>query len=417
MSSERRLIHAKAAWINGNELGRNVSVIIEKGIIADILRSDRPSDSSATLAPHRSCDLLLPGLINAHCHLEYSWLRGRMPRGDGQSFSEWLEAINRMKADGGGDDYLPAMDRAIEEMIRGGMTCVVNSFVDPQSMVKLCQSPLRAVALCEVLHLRGDAESALSGALKTIEEIAGEGMMGRGLNPHAPFTVNGPMRAALREAFAKSPDIHMAWHVAETVGEVEMFESGTGELMEFFHRNHIPLPFDEVPRAHPASFLNDEGLWDSCDAVFHWNYPGLAGSSHFAAPRAIVHCPGTHEFFGRPPIPMKEILADGANVCFGTDSLASSDSLSMMEMVRLAGESFPFITGGELVNMTTRNPGRSRLITGTGTKLGTISVGAEADMVLVASPIVVFNDPTLRAALLSRDCNVTNVLVGGNDIL
>ena len=417
MSRDRCYLHAKAAWINGSELVRNVTVVIEKGLIADIIRSDGPNDSTFTSATEQSCDLLLPGLINAHCHLEYSWLRGRMPRGDGQTFPEWLEAINRMKLDGGGDDYFPAMDRAIDEMARGGTTCVVNSFVDSQSMEKLCQSPLRAVALCEVLHLRGDAEGALRGAMKTTAEICGEGLLGRGLNPHAPYTVNGPMRGALRRVHVQSPEALTAWHMAETAGEVEMFESGMGELMEFFQRNHIPLPFDDVPRTHPASFLIHEGLWDNCDAVFHWNYPGPGGSSHFAAPRAIVHCPGTHAFFGRPPFPMKEILADGANVCLGTDSLASSDSVSMMEMVRLAGESFPFLTGGELVNMATRNPARSRLRGNRGAKLGTIAVGAEADMVLLTSSRGVFDESSLREALVSRDCNVTSVLVGGSDIL
>ena len=417
MSRAGRTLHATAAWINGKELARNVRVVIEKGVVAEIVRTDESDGSMSKFTAEQSCDILLPGLINAHCHLEYSWLGGRMPRGDGQTFPEWLEAINRMKADGGGDDYFPAMERAIDEMARGGTTCVVNSFVDPQSMEKLCHSPLRAVALCEVLHLRGDAESALRGAMKTTAEICGEGLVDRGLNPHAPYTVNGPMRSALRRLLAQSPGALTAWHMAETAGEVEMFESGTGELMEFFRRNHIPLPFDDVPRNHPVSFLSAEGLWDSCDAVFHWNYPGPGGSSHFNAPRAIVHCPGTHAFFGRPLFPMKEILADGANVCLGTDSLASSDSLSMMEMVRLAGEAFPFLSGGELVNMATRNPAGSRLIGSRGKKLGTISVGAQADLVLVASPVGVTDDPTLREALVSRDCKVTSVLVGGNDIL
>ncbi|PKO16491.1 hypothetical protein CVU37_10960 [candidate division BRC1 bacterium HGW-BRC1-1] len=412
MNPARRVIHAKAAWIDGEELARDIAVVIESGVITDLIRTSDHLDS-----PTESCDLLLPGFINAHCHLEYSWLKGRMPRGDNHSFPQWLEAINSLKVDGGGEDYFPAMDRALEEMIIGGTTCVVNSYVDAESMEKLRVTPLRAVALEEVLHLRGDAESALSGALGRSDEDTAEGLLARGLNPHAPYTVNGPMRAALRAVLAQRPNLLTAWHLAETAGEVEMFESGTGELMEFFQRNHIPLPFDQAPRAHPADFMNHEGLWDRCDAVFHWNHPGPEGSSHFAAPRAVVHCPGTHAFFDRPPFPMKEILADGANVCLGTDSLASSDSLSMLEMIRLTGESFPFLTGGELVNMVTRNPARSRLIASSGAKLGTISVGAEADLVLFSHPTEVFDEPTLRQALLARVSQVSSVFVAGDHIL
>ena len=411
----RIILAADRVWLGGDEAVPDMAVLLEDGRIADVLpASDVPMDPA--VARVRRCDLLLPGLINAHCHLEYTWMRGRLPDGGDTDFAGWLEAIRPLKAEVTPEEKRAEIRRGIGDLIAGGATCVVDSYEDVASVEELAGSPLRYVALAEMIHLAPGAD-AVPPALPPAGGVPrGPRCLGVGANPHAPYTINGTARRLLASALAAHPALPCAWHIAETADEVEMFECGSGAMMDFFVRNGVPLPFDEPPRCHPADFLRAAGLLDRCDAAFHWNVPPAGGSAHFAAPRAVVHCPGTHAFFMRPPFPMREVLADGANVCLGTDSLASGGSLSMLEMIRLAADAFPFLGGRGLLEMATRNPARSRMISGSGLRLGEIAQGAEADLVHLAIPQGAAG-MGLRDLLVHRDTRVAAVMIAGEWVL
>lgn len=411
----RIILAADRVWLGGDEALPDMAVVVEDGRIADVLPARTvPADPAA--GRFRRCGLLLPGLINAHCHLEYTWMRGRLPHGGEADFPGWLEAIRPLKAGITPEAKRAEIRRGIGELIAGGATCVVDSFEDVAAAEELAVSPLRHVVLAEMIHLAPGAD-AVPAALPPVTGVPrGPRCLGVGTNPHAPYTVNGVARRMLVSALAADPDIPCAWHIAETPDEVAMFEHGDGAMMDFFVRNGVPPPFAEPPGCHPADFLRAEGLLDRCDAAFHWNIPPAGGSGHFAAPRALVHCPGTHAFFRRPPFPMRELLADGANVCLGTDSLASGESLSMLAMLRLAAEAFPFLGAGGLLDLATRNPARSRIISRGGVRLGEISPGSGADMVELAAPDGA-DYSGLRGVIANAGTRVSAVMIEGEWVL
>ena len=145
--------------------------------------------------------------------------------------------------------------------------------------------------------------------------------------------------------------------------------------------------------------------------AFHLNFPAPGDGQFFAAPRLVAHCPGTHAYFARPPFPMWELMSAGANIGLGTDSLASGDTLSMFEMMRMAGRAFPFLDGPQLLGLATTNPGKSRLLQGPWGALGVIDRYAAADFVLLETPALLTGD--LRAALMAPEAHVAATYIAG----
>ena len=304
----------------------------------------------------------------------------------------------------------------IREILAGGATTVIDCAHRDEAPRALADSPIRHAVLWEVLGLvderapsiAAEAEARLGDSRSSPRRVA------IGLNPHAPYTVGAALREWLRTFLAAHPAVACAWHLAEMPEEMEFLASRSGALADFFRRMHIPFPTPDPPGCSPVEFLRRENLLGHCDIAFHLNFPSPGEAAHFGATRAVVHCPGTHAFFTREPFPIDRVVAEGANLCLGTDSLASCDSLSMLEMVRLAAESFPMLTGRELLDMVTLNPARLEMLRGVGAPLGIIAPGGAADFAVLDTGDG--SMPELRDLLASARTRVQSVWIAGEKV-
>ena len=395
------VFEAQVAYVAGRGLMHDVAVLVSEGIIMAVV----PRGAARDIPGRRvETQLLLPGFINAHCHVEYSHLAGRLPAG--ASFTDWLAAMYDAKQGSSEADYEAGARAGVQELLAGGTTTVVDTMSQPVTARVLAQSPLRYVALHEVIGLDATrAEAEMTRLRAQLEAPATGRCLAQGVSPHAPYTVGADLRDMLRGLFDRQPAPVCGWHLAESEAEMEMLVSGTGPLADFFDSRSIPRAFDPPPGCGATEFLEREGLLKSCDAAFHLNFPGQGDAAFFATPRMIVHCPGTHLYFKRPPFPMWSLLAQGANVALGTDSLASSHSLSMLEQLRMAAGEFPFLSGVQLLDLATRNPARWRPLASVGVPVGVIAPGAWADFVsilpgcgLLADLRDILADPATRVA-------------------
>lgn len=376
------ILAARAAWVDGHELRQDVSVVVRDGRVVEVLpQSEFSAEATANTV---KCDgVLIPGLINAHAHIEYTHLRGALPRGSGD-FGDWLDAIYAAKRIGGEPDYAASAADGMRLLAEGGCTAVADSFHRPEAASASASSPLRVVALRELIALDSRTAGVVAAEAEAFLAAPTQpGWMAAGLNPHAPYTVGVDLRESLLKTLTAHPDALCAWHLCETTEEDAMFRAGGGGLARFYARRGVPMPFAAVPECGPSEFLLTAGLLDRCDAAFHLNIPAPGDGAFFASPRLVVHCPGTHTFFARPPFPLRELQAAGANVALGTDSLASGDSLSMLEMLRMAAAEFPWLDGADLLDLATRNPGRARLFSGAAAPLGVIVPEAAADFAVL----------------------------------
>src|SRR5437016_802036 len=175
---------------------------------------------SAQYSGQRIIDLgeqaLLPGLINAHCHLDYTCLRGKIP--PPKSFADWIRAINVEKAKLSAQDYLASITEGFSEAKRLGTTTIANLTAFPELIAQI-DPPIRGWWFAELIDVRSPERAnelvdLATGALKRARNSGG----GIGLAPHALFTTSRDLYRCCEE-IAQREKILLTTHLAESCEE------------------------------------------------------------------------------------------------------------------------------------------------------------------------------------------------------
>jgi aminodeoxyfutalosine deaminase len=325
--------------------------------------------------------VLLPGLINAHCHLDYSTLRNAVaPQA---SFTEWVQRLNSIKRQLSSEDVLDAIGRGYAECQQFGTTTVCSMAAFPDLLPRLGPAPLRTWWFYEMIDIRHriTSEELVAGALSFFDQNA-DPLVRFGLNPHAPYTAS-LLLYRLAQACAERSDMCVTTHVAESQEETEMFVHARGPLYDFL--SGLGRPMHDCGNDTPFGWL-----WRNAAIHARWLLAHLndLAESDFALLEAltpeqlpsVVHCPGSHRYFGHPAFPFERLAALGVNLCVGTDSLASTDSLSLLGELRRLRESQPGLTADALLRTVTVAPARAL---GQEGRLGCIARDAFADLIAI----------------------------------
>jgi cytosine/adenosine deaminase-related metal-dependent hydrolase len=320
--------------------------------------------------------VVLPGLINGHCHLDYTILRGKIaPR---TSFTDWIRAINAEKAKLTEDDYVTSIRAGFAEAQRFGTTAMANLTVFPQLAPAIAE-PIRTWWFGELIDIR-DPSQADEVANDAAARLRSKKQWG--LAPHAPFTAS-PRLYARCEEIAERDKILLTTHLAESREEMQMFRDGSGPAFDFMQS--IGRTMDDCGRETPVSLFSRTRMLDERWIIAHLNE---LDESDFAllrkAPKFhIAHCPRSHTYFGHVPFPLEQLRDLGFNICLGTDSLASNSDLSLFAEMRELLRKNPAVSPRQVLEMTTVN-GAAAL--GQQRKLGCIRTGALADLISLPNP-------------------------------
>lgn len=377
--------------------------IVETGPAADIL--DGFDDNVLDLGEV----VLMPGLINAHCHLDYTMMRHAIT--PPKSFTAWVQRINALKRSLDSADYLAAIERGFAELQRWGTTSVCNIEAFPELMMKLGPSPIRTWWFYEMIDIRHriTTDDVVAGALSFFQHRANS-LDSFGLSPHAPYTASVSLYQ-LANACATAFTMPLTTHVAESIEEFAMFQRGAGPLYDFM--KSLDRPMNECGLDTPFAHLWKSGAIHGGWLLAHMNelieedFQLLAGIPRGSGP-SVVHCPGSHRYFGHTPFPYRRLHELGVNICVGTDSLASTESLSLFEELRRLSATDPWLTGEQLLRTVTVNPARAL---GRRGSLGKIQAGALAD--LIALPV----SGSLRhihEEIVNSDAPVSWMMIDGN---
>lgn len=361
------LIEDGAVVISGN-------TIADAGSWADIRR--RHPGAVTDLGER----ILLPGLVNAHCHLDYTMFRRAIsPQ---RSFTEWVRQINALKRTLDDADYREAIAKGFAELRAAGTTSVANIESFPELIPAMPEPPIRTWWFLEMIDVRHrtSTDELLAGALAFFEKSPASAG-GFGLSPHAPYTASGALFGMTAKA-AESLDMPVTTHVAESREEWEMFRNGRGELYDFtlslgrwMHDCH----HGRTPLAHVAAHANLGPRWllahmnelDDSDFDLLARIPGDHRPS-------VVHCPGSHAYFQHSPFQLGRLRETGINVCLGTDSLASTHSLSLFDEMRTLARQHPWLDAADIIAAATLNGARAL-----GIAAGKIAPGALADLIAI----------------------------------
>jgi cytosine/adenosine deaminase-related metal-dependent hydrolase len=198
-----------------------------------------------------------------------------------------------------------------------------------------------------------------------------------GWSPHTPFTVSRELLDLAGRRLEGHRNLLTTMHLGESREEWNYFRKGTGPMAE---RIRALNPDWNLPRGTtPVQYLNRCGWLPKLDLGVHLNLVDAKDLRLLAKNRiTVVHCPGSHAYFGHPPFGYQRMRRHRVPVCLGTDSLASNSSLSLFREMRLFQKAHPEVSAQEILSMVTVKPAQAL---GLGHQLGRIKPGFLADLI------------------------------------
>ena len=291
---------------------------------------------------------VLPGLVNAHAHLQLEPLARPV-----RSFLPWVRAVMAARAGKGAADHRRNAKRALAELLASGTTAVGEIDSTGVTPAALGAMPMAGRCYRELtgFHLRGRDARALVRA----RYEADAGSMLPGLSPHAPYSVSDDLLLA-----AQARTRNLAIHCAELPEEQQFLRTGRGpfaDLLQSLGR----LPEGYRPRGCGAvRWLERLGLLRATTQLVHCQELERGDAQRIAqAGATIVVCPGTIEYFRRTPPPVVAWRKKGIPVALGTDSAASNRGLSMRRELVRAARYWPELSPTDLLEMATLAGGRA----------------------------------------------------------
>lgn len=379
---EKRLLHAAYVAPMTAPLLRDAGVVIRNGTIIDVgntatVRARHPDAGVEDLGNV----VLMPGLVNAHTHLELSDCIPLQTLG-GATFTDWILQIRPRLRVGERtieDAAVAGIAQGVRQCVRFGVTTVGD--ISQQHHVTrplLRDGPLRVVSYGEALGL-GGARPRFERHVGTATDTSlASDRLRIGLSPHAPYTVDLPGYRQCLD-LARSLGLPLATHLAETLDEETFLTAQTGPFRAVWEQLGSWADGVETHPGRPISFAHSIGLLNHPTLLAHVNYCDDSELALLARGRAsVVYCPRTHAYFGHPPHRWREMLAVGINVALGTDSCASSPDLNILDDLRLVHRIAPDIPMDALWKMVTVNGAKAVEMDDT---IGGLKVDRAADLV------------------------------------
>ena len=364
--------------------------------------------SGAELVTYAGC-AIIPGLVNAHAHLELTLFRGLL---DGLSFPDWIRRLIHMKYDLCTPDAMKASARlGAAEMLHAGVTAVGEVMDIPAGWEAMLAFGLQGVAYQEVF---GPADAAAPEALRGLKEKVERHRKQEtatqriGVSPHAPYSVSTKLYELVR-AYAKQEGLRMTAHIAESADEMSFVRDGAGPFAEALRKRGI----DVIARScSPTAHLDRLGLLCPDMLLVHGIETDAADHARIRESGAfVVHCPKSNAYLGHHVAPVAAMRAREIPVALGTDSVASNDTFDMFGEMRAVVEQQRLVCD-EVFRMATIE-GAAAL--GLEKELGSLEAGKRADFAVVrlGNPS---GNPIEEIVLHGRSTDVRITFLGGRAV-
>lgn len=378
--------------------GRIVS--IEEGVSVEGARTARPPDRQT---------VLLPGLVNAHSHLELTGLDGKITE---EYFPAWLGHLIRLWQERKPSDYLDAARQGVRDGWAIGVTTVADCGATGSVLQALHELGGSGIAYHEVFGPDpAQADTALEAwavRLKELRRFEGPRVK-LGASPHAPYTVSGPLYR-LAAAHARKEKLPIAVHVAESPLETEFIRDATGGFAD----NQRTRGLRPEPRGlSPVAWLErHEVFGPDCVAIHCCTVDGDDVEILARRGAAVAHCPRSNRRHHKIDAPLAQLIGAGLRVGVGTDSVASVAPFDPLAEARQA-RTLASLDPQEALALVTLGAARA---VGLGEEVGSLEVGKWGD--LVALELAATGSPEMlyEAVLASGAAEVQATWLGGREI-
>jgi len=365
---------------------------IEDGAVLIVGNKIRTVSAWKDLRPHRrekTLDLgdviLLPGLVNAHCHLDYTDMAGEIS--PPKTFTDWIAAITAHKSGWSYSDYARSWLRGAHQLLKSGTTTVADIECMPDLLPEVWDAtPLRIFSFLEMtgIKTRRAPKDILREAVETMDSLK-HPRHRAALSPHAPYSTL-PELLRLTARTAQKRKWRVSIHVAESVQEFDMFAHARGAMHDWLKRNERDN--SDCGLGSPVAHLARNRLLGENVLAIHVNCLARGDATLLAKNRThVVHCPRSHDYFKHPKFERERLAHAGVNLCLGTDSLATvrktgkqKPELDLFAEMRALADRDKSISPEDILPMATVNSARAL---GLGGKIGQLSANASADLIAI----------------------------------
>ena len=323
--------------------------------------------------------VILPGLVNAHTHLELSWMRDQVP--PAPAMPQWVERLMALRRTVGHEPEEPIREAVLE--VRASGTALVGDITNTFAAYEpLADSELSAAIFRELLGFAvDDPEVPIRAAQEQMQALTPMAWLRPSIVPHAPYSVSPALLRAIGEAAGDAP---LSIHLAESAEEVEFLERGEGAWRDLLTRLGVWSESWRAPGVRPVDYIASLGLLTPRLIAVHCVQLTDEELRRLAAAGAtVVTCPRSNRWTGAGLPPVGRFYASGVRVAIGTDSLASVEDLNLFAELALIRELAPDVPACALIESATRH-GADAL--GFGGELGTIERGKRAELIAVTLP-------------------------------
>lgn len=351
------------------------ALLIVDGRIAAVGSYSSLQNSAAEVNDYGDA-VILPPLVNAHCHLELTdfpqWTTGCGETTLPASFVGWIRRLIRVRRFIGADLVPASVSAGIQQLLAAGTGAVGDILTTPGALAPLLASPLYGRIFFETIGLDEERfvpalESALASARSLAYPLSG------GLSPHSTYTVSS---RHLEQAIHTG--LSLAIHCAESPEESLFLGAGRGPIAaELYAAAGWTLP-EPVPGLSPVAWLAAHGALSPQTLLIHGVQVDAVDAAVIAASGAtVVLCPRSNARLGVGTAPIGLYKKAGVSLALGTDSLASNASLSLWEEITFARSVYPEFSPGELLAIATCGGARAL---GVEQEMGALTVGSGANL-------------------------------------
>src|SRR3954447_96766 len=339
------MITYRAAWIlpiDGPPIAGGAVTVDRDRIVAVGPAADGPVEDLGAVA-------ILPGLVNAHTHLELSWMRGQVP--PNASMPAWAASLMALRRTVSHEPPEPIGD-AIGEARRSG-TCLVGDVTNTFATYEpLLDSELSAALFRELLGFSApDPEAVVAAAEAQIATLMPVAWLRPSIVPHAPYSVSPALMRAIAKANGQRP---LSVHLGESAQEVQFLREGTGEWRTLLESLRVWNAGWSAPGCGPVAYLDDLGLVnDRLLAVHGVQFTDGELARLAAAGATVVTCPRSNRWTGAGTPPIDRFYASGVQVAIGTDSLASVEDLNLFAELAEVRRLAPGVSASRLLESAT----------------------------------------------------------------
>ncbi len=375
------ILRAKYLLPNSLQVIENGALVIHGSQIADIGTYEAVKRGNDSEVRDLGEVVIMPGLVNAHTHLELSYHHDLIQRTS--RFTDWLtQLIQTHQSDPASVNA--AISGGIEMSLAGGATTVGDIHGFGKSARIHRDSPIRTVVFFEATGF--SPERTQLGVDRINEYLAlspqPDALFNPAVSPHAPYSTSAKVyRHCL--GLARSRGLPLCTHLAETKDEIEFLASGTGAFADLLNAYGISMSGWTPPKCSPVRYLTQIGILAFRPLLAHCNYLTDADIESVAQSGAsVAFCPRAHHYFHHTSHPICRLIRAGVNVAIGTDSLASNWTLSMLDEIKFLAKTQTNLSPETIIDLATINGARALQLN----RVGRLKKGWYADVIGIAIP-------------------------------